>query len=223
MIVPIHNRKLLDSMCTQNMLRLFERCPFQPGDQILLCHKLADRAGFICLKLHVAVRNNADQYSVIVYNRYSGNPEFTAQGICITESIVSLERKRIGNNSVFRTLYHIYHFCLHINRKIFVNDTNTAFSGNSNSHTVFCNCVHGCTHHRYIQGYLVCQFGPQIYISWKNIALRRYQKDIVKRQSLPDKTIFINFLKAHGILLFNVFYLLYTKQGLFARKTQAGY
>ena len=42
-------------------------------------------------------------------------------------------------------------------RKVFVDNTNSTLSCHSNCHTMFCNRIHSCTHHRNVQFYFFCQ------------------------------------------------------------------
>ena len=69
------------------------------------------------------------------------------------------ERKRISDNTIFRTLYLIHFLRLRLNRHIFVDDTNATLSCHRNRHTVFRHCVHPRTHQRDIESDFLCQAG----------------------------------------------------------------
>ena len=71
--------------------------------------------------------------------------------------------ERIGDNTVLRTFYFVYFFCLLLNRHILVNNTDSSLTCHGNCHTVFCNRIHAGAHHRDVQLDLLGQMRSQIY------------------------------------------------------------
>ncbi|MMZ61809.1 hypothetical protein D1872_239780 [compost metagenome] len=89
-IVLIDQRQFLDLMLLQKHFGLLQRRTNRCGNQVVAGHDLADLDAVVMHKPQIAVRQNPDQFMLVVHDRHPGNPEFAHH------------RFRIGNQMVRR-------------------------------------------------------------------------------------------------------------------------
>ena len=75
------------------------------------------------------------QDTLVIDNRQTGNVTFTAQANHFTDRHTRGNRDRIGHHTGFMTLHTSHFSSLLLRTHIFVNKTDTAFLGQSNSQT----------------------------------------------------------------------------------------
>jgi hypothetical protein len=147
-VVFIYYRQLLDSMFLQNLRNSLHIRRRIGSNDVLLSHYLIDTLIHIFLKTKVTIGNNAYQISFIIYHRNTTNLVFSHQSQRISYRRTSLDSHRVINHTVFGTLHNSYLTCLLLNGHILMNNSDTTFAGNGNSHLRFGNRIHGSSYKR---------------------------------------------------------------------------
>ena len=145
--VGIDYGQLLDFVAQQNVGRTLQ-VGVVSGHQPLLGHHLVDTLIHIFLKTKVTIGNNTYQISFIIYHRNTTNLVFSHQSQRISHRRTSLDSYRVINHTVFGTLHNSYLTCLLLNGHILMNNSDTTFTGNGNSHLRFGNRIHGSSYKR---------------------------------------------------------------------------
>ena len=138
-------------------------------NKVVFCHNFADWTVHIHFEAHIPVCDNTNQNFVFVYNWYTGNTIASHKSICFVYFMIRAQVKWVCNNTVFTSFYFINFCSLSFDRHIFVDDADTAFSGESDSHSGFCNSIHRCRHKWYIQCDFVAEFCNCGNICWHNL------------------------------------------------------
>ena len=145
-----YNRQLFNLMFLKNLCSRFQigrligsnQSFFRSHNKInMLCH--------VSFETQISVSNDTYQITFIIHYRNTTDFIFSHNSQSVTDSRTSLDSNRIVNHTIFSTLYNGNLSCLLLNRHIFVNHTDTTFTGNGNSHFRFGNRIHGSRHKRY--------------------------------------------------------------------------
>ena len=190
--IVIDNRKFFFSGFCKDCFCLVQRNAYFCSDQVFAGHGLFDFLGEISFKLQITVCNNTNQFSVLG-NRDTGNTEFCHPIIGIFQGVLRRQIERIGDNTVLRTFYFVYFFCLLLNRHILVNNTDSSLTCHGNCHTVFCNRIHAGAHHRDVQLDLLGQMRSQIYHVWGYFRILRNQKHIIEGNTITNNCTHFHF------------------------------
>lgn len=150
-IVFIYYRQLLYSMFLQNLRNSLHICSRIGSNDVLFSHHLVDTLIHIFLKTKVTIGNNTNQISFIIYHRNTTDLVFSHQSQCISYRRTSLDSHRVINHTVFSPLHNSYLTCLLLNGHILMNNSDTTFAGNGNSHLRFGNRIHGSSYKRDFQ------------------------------------------------------------------------
>ncbi len=99
--------------------------------------------------------------------------------------------KGVHNHAVFRTLYTVHHVCLFLNWHIFVNNSDSALTGNGYRHLCLCHRIHRRRHKRNIQMDFFRQLRTELNFFGQNMRFCGNQQNIVKRKGLFYKLLLI--------------------------------
>ena len=168
-VFRIHKRELFDLVLSEYLLSLRKRCADRGGNKVVLCHDVADPAGIVGQKAHIAVCDDADELSVNA-DRHTGYLIFRHQCLSLADVVVRGKEERVDDDAVFAPLdaQDVVH--LRLDRHIFVNDTRAALSCDGNCKVGLGNGVHSGGQKRDVQPDPVCQTGREVDVSRKDFA-----------------------------------------------------
>ena len=147
----IHNRQFLNSVFLQNLRNSFHIGSWICSNDIFFCHHFIDMLIHISYEAKVTISNNSYQISFIIYYWNTTDSVFCHQCQCISYSRTSLNGYRIINHTIFSALHNGNLTCLFLNGHILMNNADTTFTCNGNSHFRFSNRVHSGRYKRNFQ------------------------------------------------------------------------
>jgi len=160
----IDNRKLLNLVTLKNNFSLFERGSNRRGDEVLRGHDVRDLQLSIRLKAQIAVCENTHQL-FIPHDWNARDTELRHQVENIADSFICCQGDRVKNHSAFRPLHLVDFFCLFRDGHIFVDDADTSFASECDSHLGFRYRIHSRREDRDIQLDCVGQAGRYVDIA----------------------------------------------------------
>ena len=119
--------------------------------EIIARHHFVDRAIEVMLEAQIAVRDNTHELHVIVYDGDTADVIFGHERQGVSDGFSALDGHRIVDHAVLGTLHDGHLTRLLFDRHIFVDHTDTAFTGDRNRHGGFGHSVHGCRHEGNVQ------------------------------------------------------------------------
>ena len=182
--VRIHNGKLLDLVLPQDLLCFLQRNALRSSHQILMGHDLGDGTAEIRFKLHIPVGDDANQLPILHTDGNTRDLVLAHQVVRILKGIVGSQIEGVGDNAVFRALFHVHLLDLLFNGHVLVDDTDTALSGHGNGHLILGNGVHSRRKQRDVQVDFLCELGAQRDLTGHYFAGCGDQQHIVKGQPL---------------------------------------
>ena len=140
--VPVHDRQLLDTVGSQDLLGLLQRGSFRAGDQVFTGHHLADLPAVIRFKPQVPVRQDADQFA-LPGDRNTADLVPAHQLFRVADQVVRAQVEGVCNDAVLAA-FDFVHLCgLLFNAHIFMDNAQAAFTGHCNRHLAVCDRIHG--------------------------------------------------------------------------------
>ena len=83
----IDERKLLDLVAAEYLLRLLKSCAFGSGNKVILGHDILYTDIIVVEKAYVAVGKNTDQLFTLAY-RNAGDSILLHKGVCIVDIMI---------------------------------------------------------------------------------------------------------------------------------------
>ena len=200
LVVLIDYGELLYTVLLEDGLGFVKRRADKAGDKPALGHDLIDAAAHIGLKLHVAVRDDADELASLVNDGHTGDAELRHERVSVTEGVSGAEVERICNNAVFGALDQIDLLGLMLNAHVLMDDANAALSRDRDRHAVLGDGIHSRAHYGHVEPDLIGEPCPKLNIGRQNVTLGGDKKHVIKRKPLTDETAAVQILKTHMIL-----------------------
>ena len=185
----VHYGQLFYLVPAEDVLGLLERGALPAGDEALTGHDLADAGVHVLLKLHVAVRDDADEHAVGVHDRHAGDAVLRHERVRLAEGVVRPQIEWVRDDAVLRTLDHIDLLGLVVYRHALVDDADAALARYGDGHAVFRHGVHGRAHDGRVEPDGLGQVRGQVDVGRQDAALRRDEQYVVKGQALADKAL----------------------------------
>ena len=203
-IIIINDRELLDSVLTEDLLSVCKGCTYRSCNEIALSHNIYDWLIEISRshESKVSVCEDADKFAVLA-DRNTGNLVLTHELVSLPDGVCRSQEEWIYDDTVFGTLYAVDHVSLHCDWHILVNDTDTAFTGNGNSHVCLCNSIHSGCHNWCVELDLLCKVCGEVYLRWEDVGLCRNKQNVVKGKAFLYKFLFKGAVDHGGFLTFN--------------------
>ena len=115
------------------------------GDnEVFACHYLVYLFILSVFKAQVAIGNDAHEPIIFVDNGNSADMIIVHHLQRVFYCFASAYGYGVVNHTVFGSFYHRHFVCLCFYRHIFMNNTDTSFASNGNSHSGLCNGIHRC-------------------------------------------------------------------------------
>ncbi len=178
--VFINDGKFLDPVFSENFLRVRKRRSDRRGNEVVLRHHVFDRLFKIRLETQIAIRQNADEFSLF-RNGHAADAVTLHQRNRVFDQMLRFEIERIGNDAVFAAFYFIDLFRLFLDAHIFMNDPHSAFARHGDRKTAFCNRIHCGGNDRNIQRNPLRKHRTQIHFRRHYGRCLRNEKHVVKR------------------------------------------
>ena len=162
-IVLIYYRQLLDLVLLQNLCSSGKIGLLMGGNEVLLRHDLLNGTIQTTLEAKVAVGN--DTYQTLVIVNYGDTTDMILRHDVesLSHGAAQGDGDRIVDHTVLGTLYDSNLTGLVVDRHILVNNTDTTFASDSNSHLTLGNGIHSCCHEWNIQFDMTRKAGFQLY------------------------------------------------------------
>ena len=191
--VLVDEGQLLDAMLAEDLLRLLERGADGRGDEVVLCHALADRLGHVRLEPEVAVGDDADQLASLGHG-HAADAELAHQVLRVREGMLGAEMEGIGDDAVLAALDLVDLLRLVFDRHVFVDDADAAFACDRDRELILGDRVHRCAEQRNVEFDLVCEVRRKIDLVRQHFRIGRDEQYVVE-----SKSFFYDF--CHGDLL----------------------
>ena len=190
----IDERQLLDPVLLQHGSCLVERRTLRSGHEILARHELSDWPLVIVCRAepHVAVSENADEHTVFVGDRHSGNLEAVHQFFGVVERRGRWQCHRVADHSRLRPL-HFLHLCrLVFDAEVAVHHTDATAASHRNREPALGDLVHSRGHERNAQLDVARKHRASVGLVRQHVAVARHQNDVVEGQPLvPTEKLFV--------------------------------
>jgi hypothetical protein len=120
--VGVDYRELLDLVAVEDRLGLLERRPDRCGDEVAIRHQRGNGLGRVGLEAQVAVREDADEDSVVVGDRNARDPVALHELERFRDRVVGPERDRLDDHPGLRALHLVDLRDLILDREVAVDD-----------------------------------------------------------------------------------------------------
>src|SRR2546428_205621 len=140
--VPVHHRKLLDTVRAEDPLRLVERRALGRRDQAVLRHGVADRAVQLALELQVAVRDDPDQLPRAVHDRHARDLEADHQLMSLAQRAVRAQRDGVEDHPRLAALDAVHLRRLAVDGHVLVDHADAALARDRHRHLRLRDGVH---------------------------------------------------------------------------------
>jgi hypothetical protein len=178
----VHDGELLDPMTREDLFRFVQRRTHRRRDEPVVCHRLAQRPVEIALELQVAIRDDADELSIVVHDRDARDPEPVHQCIGFAHRVPWAQSDRVQDHPRFGSLHAIDFGRLTIDRHVLVQHADAAGPRHRDRHVRFGDGVHRGRHQRDLQLDATRESGRSIDVAWVRDGVSRYQQDIIERE-----------------------------------------
>ena len=182
LILVVHNGQLFNAVGGQQLLGLLQRGAHRRGNQVFAGHNLLDASRRIRFKPQIAVGQDAHQLFA-QGNGHAADAVFGHQLFRFANGVRGGKEERIGDNAVLAALDLVHLNGLFLNGHVFVDDSQTAFTGNGNGHARVGYRIHGGAKHGNIQRNARHQLGRRIHVPGQHAACSGHQQYVVKSKS----------------------------------------
>ena len=134
MIILINNRKFFNFILLKYLSSRNKICLLMSGNKILTCHNIINKSIKMTLKTKITVCNNTYKMILTIYNWNTTNMILSHHVKSILNCTTTTNSNRIIDHTILSTLNNRYLTCLFFYRHVLVNNTDTSFTSNSNSH-----------------------------------------------------------------------------------------
>src|SRR3954447_4545665 len=176
----VDQRQLLDLVLAEQRHRVVGRDALLAGDQRLLGHHLADRAGQVGLEAHVAVGDDADQDAGVVDDRDAGDPVLPAERVRLADGGVGADRDRLRDHAGLGALDQVDLLGLVLDREVAVKDAEAALTGHRDGHPGLGDGVHRAGQQRDVHPDVAADPGPGAGLGGDDVRLVRLQEYVVE-------------------------------------------
>ena len=151
--VGVDERQLLDAVLLEDQLRLFERRTHLRRDEAVTRHELGDRALEIdaLAEADVAVRQDADEGTLLVGDRHAGELELRHQRLCLVQPRRRGQCHRVGDHAALTTLDLSHLSRLLCDAEVAVDHTDPALARHGDRHAGLRDAIHGRRHERDVE------------------------------------------------------------------------
>ena len=188
-VVLIDNGQFLNLVLLQNLGSRRQVGLLMGGNEVLFRHHLIDGAVETALETQVAVGDDTNETLLTVNHRDTAD-------MILSHDIESLGNRRTERNgnwvidhTILGTLNDGHLTGLILNRHILVNHTDTAFTGDGNSHLALRHRIHSGRHERHVQLDVTRKAGFQLYCLGQYFRVGRNQEDVVERQAVHHNLV----------------------------------
>ncbi len=138
----VDHGELLDPVLAHDLLRRVERSARRRRDQLVLGHRIGERAVELALELQVAVRDDPDERAGRVDDRHAADVEAAHEGHRLAQRGGRLQCDRITDHPALRPLHAVDFGGLPVDRHVLVEDTDAAGARHRDRHLGFGDGVH---------------------------------------------------------------------------------
>ena len=153
------------------------------GDQFVFGHHLVDRTVHVTLETQVTVGHDTDQGLIFRYNRNAADVVLFHQHQGIAYGIVFADGDGVVDHAVLGTFDLAYLCGLLCDTHIFVNHTDTSFTGDSDCQLSFGHGIHSGRNDRGIDEYITRETRSDRYLAGKHFRISRDKQDIIECES----------------------------------------
>ena len=178
-------------MLAENFFSFCQGCADRSGNQVFFGHDVTDAAAHVFFKAHITVGDDADKFA-IDRDGDAGDAVLAHQFIGISQEIIGMKENRVDDDAVFRPFYFVDFPRLGGDGHVLMNNADTTFAGNGNSHRSFCNGIHTRAHNRNIQFDIARQVRRNVDFLRKHVGFCRNQENVIKCQTSHTK-----FIRSH--------------------------
>ena len=157
--------------------------------QVLFRHDMVDRFAKVFLETQVAVRHDAHQVHVVVHNGDATDVIFLHQAQRIAHGRTALDGHGVVNHAVLGPLHDGHLACLLLDGHILMNDADTALTRDSNGHRRLGHRIHCRRNERNLKLNVAGKLGIQRHRAGQHVRISRYEKYVVKGQSVLDNSV----------------------------------
>ena len=189
MVVLVDNGEFLDFVLLQNLGGSSQVCLLVGSHQIILSHHLINLLVQTALKTQVTVGDNTHKTILFVNDRNTTDMILSHDIECVLYGRTATDGNGIINHTILCSFDNSDLTGLILDRHILVDNTNTTFTGNSNSHPTFRNRIHSCRHKRHVQLDMTRETSLQFYSLRKYLRISGNQQDVVKCQAVHNNLV----------------------------------
>ena len=193
-IIGIDHQQFLDPVLVQEFLRLGLTDAFAHGDQPILGHQLGDLLPGVGRKAHVAVGENADEFSGravmrALHHRHAGDGVFLHQRERVGERGLRIDSERIDHHAAFEFLDLAHLRRLLVGLEIAVDDAEAAGLRHGDRHRGLGHGVHGRGHNGNIERNLARHAGADIGVRRQDVGQAGLQQHVVEGETLARDAV----------------------------------
>jgi len=148
----VHHRQLLDAVAAHDRLGLVERGAGGGRDELVLGHRLGERAVEGALELQVAVGDDAHQPPLVVDHRHARDLEAGHELHGLAQRGLGGEGDRVHDHPALRALHPVDLGRLPVDRHVLVQHADAAGAGHRDGHLALGHRVHRRRHERHVEG-----------------------------------------------------------------------
>ena len=146
MVLIVYNGELLNLVLLQNLCSVGKISLLMGSDEIFFRHHLVYEAVHMTLETQVTVGNDTHEMVLAIHNGDTTDMVFCHHPEGITHGLAAADRHRIIDHTILGTLDDSHLARLLIDRHILMYDTDTTFTGDSDSHRRLGDSIHSSCH-----------------------------------------------------------------------------
>ena len=182
--VGVDDRELLDLVAMEDRLGLLERRADRRGDEVAARHERRDGLRGVGLEAEVAVREDADEDTVVVRDRDARDPVALHELERLRDGVSGLERDGLDDHPGLRALHLVHLGDLILDGEVTVDDAEPARAGERDREPRLRHRVHGRRDERDVQRDRRRQPRDRRDVVRQHVRLGREQEDVVEREPL---------------------------------------
>jgi hypothetical protein len=182
--LPVHHRQLLDAVRAEDLLRFVEGRAHRGGDEVLLRHRVANRAVECPLELQIAVGDDADQLAGGVDDRDPRDAELRHQLRRLAQRTVGSQGDRVEDHPRLTALHPVDLGRLPVDRHVLVNHADPARAGDRDRHFRLGDGVHRGRNERDVERNVPGEAALDIDALRVYRGLPRHEEDVVECEGL---------------------------------------
>jgi hypothetical protein len=182
----VDDRKLLDPMVLQDLLRLVERRSHRGGDQVLRGHHLRYRLFGIWIEAEVSVGDDPLQHPLAVDDRHAADGVFAHERESIADGGVEAEGDRIEDHPALRSFDAAHLFGLALGGHVLVDDSDSPFARQGDRHRGLRHRIHRRRQERRVQTNRLGKSGRDVRLAREVRAESRNEENIIVGESFAD-------------------------------------